>query len=93
MSPLRPAQKELHTFSNMESHAPALELGEGENMPGLALPPNIDKYVPLQAQQYGTSPNGQPNRDTSNATDIRNAQALPNHSRVCMVVCLYYLNQ
>lgn len=66
----------------MESHAPALELGEGENMPDLALPPHIDEYVPLQAQQYRTSPNGQLDRDTRNMIASHSAHVLPSHSKV-----------
>ena len=65
----------------MESHAPALELGEGVHVPNLALPPNIDEYVPLQVQQYGALVNNQPNTS-------KNSQALPRHSRVGMVISL-----
>ena len=71
-----------------------MELGEGETLPDLALPPDIDEYVPLQAEQYGTSPNsrGHFDRHAGDTIDIHNAHALPSHSRVC-TGCLYCLSQ
>lgn len=70
----------------METHAPAMELGENVFVADLTLPPDIDEYVPLQ--EYAALGNSQLNGSKGSMADRQDAQALSGHSRVSMVVCM-----